>query len=79
VLVLGGTPFTEGLVMWWNFVGRSHDDIAGYREQWQTHGTRFGEVTGYRPVTPGVPHRLPAPALPGTRLRLRHPDGKDPL
>jgi redox-sensitive bicupin YhaK (pirin superfamily) len=80
VLVLGGTPFTEELLMWWNFVGRSHDDIAGYREQWQNHGARFGEVTGYRPVKQGVPHRLPAPPLPGTRLRpRRHSDRKDPL
>jgi redox-sensitive bicupin YhaK (pirin superfamily) len=79
VLVLGGTPFTEELVMWWNFVGRSHDDIVGYRELWQTRSDRFGAVTGYRPVTQGVPHRLPAPPLPGTRLRPRpHPDRKDP-
>jgi redox-sensitive bicupin YhaK (pirin superfamily) len=79
VLVLGGTPFTEELLMWWNFVGRSHDDIVDYREQWQKHGARFGEVTGYRPVTQGTPHRLPAPPLPGTRLRpRRHPDGKAP-
>lgn len=80
VLVLGGTPFTEELVMWWNFVGRSHDDIVAYREQWQNHGARFGEVSGYRPVTQGVPHRLPAPTLPATRLRpRRHPDAKEPL
>jgi redox-sensitive bicupin YhaK (pirin superfamily) len=80
VLVLGGTPFTEELVMWWNFVGRSHDDIVAYREQWQNHGARFGEVSGYLPVTQGVPHRLPAPTLPGTRLRpRRHPDAKDAL
>jgi redox-sensitive bicupin YhaK (pirin superfamily) len=79
VLVLGGTPFTEELVMWWNFVGRSHDDIVRYRELWQTRSDRFGEVTGYHPVTQGVPHRLPAPPLPGTRLRpRRHPDGKAP-
>jgi quercetin 2,3-dioxygenase len=80
VLVLGGTPFTEELVMWWNFVGRSHDDIVAYREQWQNHDARFGEVSGYRPVTQGVPHRLPAPTLPATRLRpRRHPDAKEPL
>ena len=29
VLLLGGPPFPEQLVMWWNFVGRSHEDIAG--------------------------------------------------
>ncbi|CAN5374768.1 pirin family protein [soil metagenome] len=73
VLVLGGTPFTEELVMWWNFVGRSHEDIATYREQWQQHDPRFGEVSGYRPGTQGVPVRLPAPRLPSTRLRPRRP------
>jgi redox-sensitive bicupin YhaK (pirin superfamily) len=78
VVLLGGTPFTEELVMWWNFVGRSHEDIAAYREQWQQHDARFGEVSGYRPVTQGVPVRLPAPRLPTTRLRpRRHPDVKD--
>ena len=35
VLLLGGPPFGEELVMWWNFVGRSHDDIAAYRRMWE--------------------------------------------
>ena len=78
VVLLGGPPFTEELVMWWNFVGRSHEDIAAYREQWQHHDARFGKVSGYRPVTQGVPVRLPAPRLPTTRLRpRRHSDVKD--
>ncbi|MDY6996690.1 MAG: pirin family protein [Actinomycetota bacterium] len=67
LLVLGGTPFGEELVMWWNFVGRSHDDIATYREQWQNHDDRFGAVQGYR----GGLARLPAPPLPNGRLRPR--------
>ncbi|MBX7434216.1 pirin family protein [Mycobacterium sp. Y57] len=67
LLLLGGTPFTEELVMWWNFVGRSHDDIAAYREQWQQHDARFGRVEGYR----GAVERLPAPPLPNGRLRPR--------
>jgi redox-sensitive bicupin YhaK (pirin superfamily) len=29
VMLLGGEPFTEPLLMWWNFVGRSHDEIVG--------------------------------------------------
>ena len=29
VLVLGGEPFGEEVVMWWNFIGRSHDDVVG--------------------------------------------------
>ncbi|MBU9762262.1 pirin family protein [Mycobacterium sp. TNTM28] len=66
-ILLGGPPFTEELVMWWNFVGRSHDDIATYRELWQGHGARFGEVHGYHGRIP----RLPAPPLPGGRLKPR--------
>ncbi|ORW87669.1 pirin [Mycobacterium sp. IEC1808] len=74
VLLLGGTPFAEELVMWWNFVGRSHDDIAGYRRLWQDGDERFGAVTGYR----GSVTRLPAPPLPTARLRPRPiPQGKE--
>jgi redox-sensitive bicupin YhaK (pirin superfamily) len=67
VLLLGGTPFPEQLVMWWNFVGRSHDDIATYRRQWQDHDNRFGSVVGYT----GATTRLPAPPLPHATLRPR--------
>jgi redox-sensitive bicupin YhaK (pirin superfamily) len=65
MLLIGGPPFGEDLVMWWNFVGRSHDDIARYRQMWQDQDERFGAVSGY----PGA--RLPAPPLPNGRLRPR--------
>jgi quercetin 2,3-dioxygenase len=65
VLVLGGPPFGEQLIMWWNFVGRTHDEIVRYRQMWQDEDARFGEVPGY----PG--RRLPAPALPNGELRPR--------
>jgi quercetin 2,3-dioxygenase len=65
VLLLGGPPFPEQLVMWWNFVGRSHDDVAAAREQWMAADPRFGEVTGYD----GPP--LSAPTLPNTTLKPR--------
>jgi quercetin 2,3-dioxygenase len=64
VMLLGGTPFTEELLMWWNFVGRSHDEIARYRQQWEDADQRFGVVEGYR----GSVSRLPAPPMPATRL-----------
>ncbi|OBE93904.1 pirin family protein [Mycobacterium sp. 852002-10029_SCH5224772] len=67
VLLLGGTPFAEELVMWWNFVGRSHQDIVNYRRLWEDGDDRFGAVQGYR----GALARLPAPPLPTTRLRPR--------
>jgi len=54
----------EEIVMWWNFVARSHAEIAEAREAWMT-GDRFGTVTGYD----GAP--LPAPTLPDTPLKPR--------
>ncbi|MFD8750056.1 pirin family protein [Kitasatospora sp. NPDC059577] len=66
-VLLGGTPFQEEIVMWWNFIGRSHEDITRAREEWMSsdNPARFGEVQGY----PG--DRLPAPELPGIPLKPR--------
>ncbi len=33
-LLIGGEPLDEQIVMWWNFVGRSHDEIVRYRAEW---------------------------------------------
>jgi redox-sensitive bicupin YhaK (pirin superfamily) len=35
LLLLGGPPFGESIVMWWNFVGRSHEEIVAFRDEWQ--------------------------------------------
>ncbi|WP_422333810.1 pirin family protein [Rhodococcus sp. (in: high G+C Gram-positive bacteria)] len=67
VILLGGAPFGEEIVMWWNFVGRSHDEIVAFRDAWQSESEQFGRVEGYAGPTP----RLPAPALPNTRIRPR--------
>ncbi|MET8771703.1 pirin family protein [Streptomyces sp. NPDC004658] len=64
-VLLGGTPFEEEIVMWWNFIGRSHDDIVRAREDWQNSSDRFGAVEGY----PG--DRLPAPVLPNATITPR--------
>jgi quercetin 2,3-dioxygenase len=63
-LVLGGAPFEEKIVMWWNFIGRSHDEIVADREDWMA-GRRFGPVQEYD----GGP--LPAPAMPTSTLLPR--------
>ncbi|MFD5431694.1 pirin family protein [Kitasatospora sp. NPDC127067] len=65
LVLLGGTPFEERIVMWWNFIGRTHEDIVQARDEWQAAADRFGAVQGY----PG--DRLPAPELPGTPLKPR--------
>jgi redox-sensitive bicupin YhaK (pirin superfamily) len=66
-LLLGGAPFGEEILMWWNFVARSHDEIVEQREAWQARSSRFGDVPGYV----GDPQWLPAPELPHARLRPR--------
>ena len=66
-LLLGGPPFEEEILMWWNFVGRTHEEIVEAREEWMTHSERFGEVTGYA----GEVQHLPAPTLPPVRIRPR--------
>lgn len=72
VLLLGGEPFREEVVMWWNFIGRSHEEVLAAREEWESGAGggvagAFGRVEGYE----GPVARIPAPALPGVRLRSR--------
>jgi redox-sensitive bicupin YhaK (pirin superfamily) len=64
LLLLGGEPFEERIVMWWNFVGRSGEEIADFAEAWAEH-ERFGEVTGFEGI------RIEAPPLPPIPLKPR--------
>ncbi|PSM40354.1 pirin [Streptomyces dioscori] len=64
LMLLGGEPFDEELVMWWNFIGRSNEDIAQARSDWM-ESSRFGEVKGYDG------NRLDAPNLPPGPLKAR--------
>ena len=34
-LLIGGEPLGEQIVMWWNFVGRSHEEVTAYRAAYQ--------------------------------------------
>ena len=65
MMLLGGEPFGEKIVMWWNLLGRSHDEIEQYRAEWEAH-ERFPLVPGWEPDD-----RTDAPPLPGGRLRPR--------
>ncbi len=56
VLLIGGPPFPETILMWWNFVARTPEEIAEAREDWESH-RRFGEVPAYNGP------RLAAPRL----------------
>ena len=61
LLLLGGEPLREQLLMWWNFVARTPDEIAAATAAWRAG--EFGPVGGYQ----GEP--LPAPPLDLRLLR----------
>jgi redox-sensitive bicupin YhaK (pirin superfamily) len=71
LMLLGGEPLGEPIVMWWNFVGRSHDEIAAFRAQWQLEiSGRSSTIEFGLPITdPRTP--LDAPPLPPVRLKPR--------
>ena len=72
VLVLGGPPFGEQIVMWWNYIGREHEEVVAYRAEWEAllaEGTsdRF-QLPEDDPLEP-----LHSPPLPNARMVKRGP------
>jgi len=63
VLLIGGPPFPETILMWWNFVARTPEEIRKARSDWEAH-VRFGDVSAYKGP------RMPAPEL----VKLAHPN-----
>lgn len=64
-LLIGGEPLCEDIVMWWNFVGRSHEEIVTFREDWEAGDDHFGHVVGHGS------ERIPAPPMPQVQLKAR--------
>jgi hypothetical protein len=56
--------------MWWNFVGRSHEEVAAYRAQWQRLLEEGSDDRFTLPEADPLPP-IPAPGLPNARLRSR--------
>ena len=67
LMLLGGVSSSEPILMWWNFVGRTHEEIAGFREEWEFGSKRFGRVEGYR----GPVERIPPPPIPPIGIKPR--------
>jgi redox-sensitive bicupin YhaK (pirin superfamily) len=42
LLLLGGEPFVEPIVMWWNFVARSRAELDAATRAWNAQDPRFG-------------------------------------
>ena len=55
-MLLGGVPFESPIEMWWNFVGRSRDELAEAFRSWDTDDGRFGRVQS---SLPRIPTRAP--------------------
>ncbi|CAM3777975.1 pirin family protein [Isoptericola cucumis] len=81
-VLIGGEPFDEDVVMWWNFVGRTHEEIVAARADWMAQvadgggGDRTAYAAGAADRRFGQVHGyddgpLRAPALPDVRLRPR--------
>jgi quercetin 2,3-dioxygenase len=65
VIMLGGRPFTEDIVMWWNFIGRSHQEIVEFRTAWERRDMRFP------PIVSRSEKVMEAPPMPTVQLKPR--------
>ena len=65
VLLIGGPPFPEQILMWWNFVARTTEEIEQARSDWQSH-QRFGEVKYRGPRLDAPPLKRFAPPNPAS-------------
>jgi redox-sensitive bicupin YhaK (pirin superfamily) len=48
-LLVGGVPFDEPVLMWWNFVARTRAEITAAHHDWSTRAARFGQVNSLLP------------------------------
>ena len=77
LLLLGGEPFGERILMWWNFIGRTHEDIAQARREWNVRDGQSDEqltaagLTRFAEFDDLVGGWIPAPDLPSVRLNPR--------
>ncbi len=58
LLLIGGEPFESPILLWWNLVGRTQEELKLATEQWINHDVRFGTIPDYEGA------RLEAPTFP---------------
>jgi redox-sensitive bicupin YhaK (pirin superfamily) len=54
-LLLGGVPFEEPILMWWNFVGRTREEFEIAYRDWVENKGRFRDVRSALPRVTGAP------------------------
>jgi len=71
-VLLGGEPLNERIIMWWNFIGRTHEEVVRFRAQWQDQAFETpGEAGPYGRFPAEWADVLPAPAMPNGQLKPR--------
>jgi quercetin 2,3-dioxygenase len=55
VVLLGGEPFPEPIIMWWNFVARTQQEVEDAWRSWQADDDRFGRVSSPLERIPAKP------------------------
>lgn len=57
VMLIGGPPFPEAVLMWWNYVARTRKEITEAHDAWSSRSPRFGTVNSPLALidTPGPP------------------------
>jgi quercetin 2,3-dioxygenase len=63
LLLVGGEPFGEKILLWWNFVARTQAELEQATQDWNAQ-RRFGEVVGFDGP------RLTAPDMAGLHLKV---------
>lgn len=72
LILIGGEPFGEKLVMWWNFIARSHEEIVAMRSEWNELSHREGEqIDSFGQFADDIGGWIPAPDMPKVNLRPR--------
>ncbi|KQW46914.1 pirin [Nocardioides sp. Root1257] len=72
LLLLGGPPFGESIVMWWNIVARTHEEVVEWRTAWQDQIVDGRLTDGWFGIPVGDERPpIPAPPLPNARLKER--------
>ena len=70
LMLVGGAPFNEEVLLWWNFVARNASEMEEATRDWNA-GRRFGVVRG------SPSHPLVAPEVSGLKLRAARPAAGD--
>ena len=75
LVLIGGEPFKEQLVMWWNFIARSHSEIEQMRVMWNDEQNRQNGSDNFGVFEDEIGGWIPAPEMPNVQLRGRSQQG----